>query len=210
MNKDVLLSLAKLRGIESAEIISSSIFSAISENAQETYSEQMDQTTDFGYSNFSGLYEDLLQNEYTEEQIGAKIEGVAEPMIDAYSKKYADIRQISYSTETYDEIREQVSQIVYAQIEEDLNTIGEASEMSMAEFAEQLQEENPDDDNLEETPVNPEEEIYASFEELDTNGDGVVSREEWEAAGLCPEEFDKIDANSDGVIERKEFEDYYL
>lgn len=153
MNKDVLLSLAKLRGIESAEIISSSIFSAISENAQETYSEQMDQTTDFGYSNFSGLYEDLLQNEYTEEQIGAKIEEVAEPMIDAYSKKYADIQQISYSTETYGEIREQVSQIVYSQIEEDLTTIGEASEMSMAEFAEQLQANFSD----EEEETQPEE-----------------------------------------------------
>jgi predicted transcriptional regulator len=153
MNKDVLLSLGKLKGIESAEIISSSIFSAISENAQETYSEQMDQTTDFGYSNFSGLYEDLLQNEYTEEQIGAKIEEVAEPMIDAYSKKYADIQQISYSTETYDEIREQVSQIVYAQIEEDLTTIGEASEMSMAEFAEQLQANFSD----EEEETQPEE-----------------------------------------------------
>lgn len=198
MNKDVLLSLGKLKGIESAEIISSSIFSAISENAQETYSEQMDQSTDFGYANFSGLYSDIIQNDYSDKDLEKKIEETAEPLIDAYAKQAAKIQQIGFSTEVYSEMRDQISQIVYSQIDDDLTALEEASTMSMSEFAEQLQAENPD------------EEVYASFDELDTNEDGVISREEWAAAGLCPEEFDKIDANSDGMIERKEFEDYYL
>jgi len=70
----------------------------------------------------------------------------------------------------------------------------------MAEFAEQLQAENPDE----------EEEVYATFDDIDQNGDGVVSREEWAEAGLNPDEFDSIDANGDGVIEREEFENYVL
>jgi len=158
----------------------------------------MDQSTDFGYANFSGLYSDLIQNEYSDDEFENKIEEVAEPLIDAYAKQAAKIQQISFSTEVYSEMRNQISQIVYSQIEDDLTALEDASTMSMAEFAEQLQEENPD------------EEVYASFDELDTNEDGVISREEWDAAGLDPDEFDKIDADSDGVIERKEFEDYYI
>lgn len=198
MNKDVLLSLGKLKGIESAEIISSSIFSAISEDAQDIYSEQMDQSTDFGYANFSGLYSDLIQNEYSDEDFEKKIKETAEPLIDAYAKQAAKIQQISFSTEVYSDMRDQISQIVYSQIDDDLTALEEASTMSMSEFAEQLTGDDPD------------EEVYASFEELDTDGDGVISREEWEAAGLDPDEFDKIDADSDGVIERNEFDDYYL
>jgi hypothetical protein len=198
MNIDVLLSLAKLRGIESAEIISSSIFSAITEDAQETYSEQMDQATDHGYSNFSKLYEDLIQNEYTEDEINSKIEEIAEPMIDAYARQAADIQQISYSTEVYSELRDGISQIVYSQIESDLEGLSEAAELNMAEFAEALQDEYPD------------EEEYTTFDELDQDGDGTITRSEWLQAGRKDEEFDLIDKNHDGVIDRAEFEDYVL
>jgi predicted transcriptional regulator len=197
MNKDVLLSLGKLKGIESAEIISSSIFSAISEDAQETYSDKMDQTTDFGYSKFSSLYSDLIQNEYTEEEAADKIEEVAEPMIEAYARQYADLNQISYSTEVFNEVREQISQVVYSQIEEDLNTLNEASNMSMAEFAESL-------------GTDEGETYYATFEEIDQNEDGMIERDEWVAAGMDPELFDKIDKDQNGVIDHEEFDDYVL
>jgi hypothetical protein len=198
MNKDVLLSLAKLKGIESAEIISTSIFSAISEDAQETYSEQMDQATDHGYANFSTLYMDLIQNEYSEEDAEKKLIEVVEPMIEAYAHQAADIQQISYSTEVYEELREQISQSVYSQIESDLEILGAASNLTMAEFAASLQEQYPD------------EEMYTTFDEIDLDGDGTITRSEWLQAGRKDEEFDLIDKNHDGVIDRAEFEDYVL
>lgn len=55
-----------------------------------------------------------------------------------------------------------------------------------------------------------EEKEYSEdeFDEIDTNGDGEISKEEWEAAGKDEDEFDEIDANGDGVISREEWEDY--
>jgi MFS family permease len=48
-----------------------------------------------------------------------------------------------------------------------------------------------------------------SFNQLDTNGDGVISRSEWNAAlqvgVIAPVSFNQIDANDDGVISRSEW-----
>ncbi len=43
-----------------------------------------------------------------------------------------------------------------------------------------------------------------SFDEIDENGDGIVSREEAEAAPGLAESFDSLDANADGVLDESE------
>lgn len=47
-----------------------------------------------------------------------------------------------------------------------------------------------------------------TFEAVDTDKDGKVSKSEWEAAGLNKADFDKADKNKDGVISKDEYESY--
>lgn len=42
------------------------------------------------------------------------------------------------------------------------------------------------------------------FDATDTNGDGSLSKAEWEAAGRRPEGFAMMDANKDGKVTREE------
>jgi hypothetical protein len=44
--------------------------------------------------------------------------------------------------------------------------------------------------------------VTASFEEMDKNKDGKVSKEEWTGN---PRAFDRLDANHDGFIDKEEF-----
>jgi len=44
--------------------------------------------------------------------------------------------------------------------------------------------------------------VTASFEEMDKNKDGKISKEEWTGN---PRGFDRIDANHDGSIDKEEF-----
>lgn len=48
-----------------------------------------------------------------------------------------------------------------------------------------------------------------SFDEIDTDGDGFISKEEWEAAGQDSSMFDVIDVNSDGKISKEEYEEFF-
>lgn len=43
-----------------------------------------------------------------------------------------------------------------------------------------------------------------SFGEIDANGDGIVTRDEAEAAPGLAESFDSLDANADGVLDESE------
>lgn len=43
------------------------------------------------------------------------------------------------------------------------------------------------------------------FRAIDTNGDGLIEKDEWIAAGYSEESFDALDTNGDGVIELEEF-----
>lgn len=43
------------------------------------------------------------------------------------------------------------------------------------------------------------------FHRLDTNNDGRISREEWEAAKKSPRQFDALDTNHDGFLSPYEF-----
>ncbi len=43
-----------------------------------------------------------------------------------------------------------------------------------------------------------------SFDELDKDGDGVITRDEAEAAPGLGENFDALDANADGVLDESE------
>lgn len=43
-----------------------------------------------------------------------------------------------------------------------------------------------------------------SFDEIDANGDGIVTREEAEAAPGLGDNFDSLDANADGVLDESE------
>ncbi len=43
-----------------------------------------------------------------------------------------------------------------------------------------------------------------SFDEIDANGDGTVTRDEAEAAPGLTESFDSLDANADGVLDESE------
>ncbi len=49
-----------------------------------------------------------------------------------------------------------------------------------------------------------EEGTDISFEELDQDGDGVVTRDEAEATPGLGENFDALDANADGVLDESE------
>lgn len=44
--------------------------------------------------------------------------------------------------------------------------------------------------------------VTASFEEMDKNKDGKISKEEWTGN---PRAFDRLDANHDGSIDKEEF-----
>jgi Ca2+-binding EF-hand superfamily protein len=44
--------------------------------------------------------------------------------------------------------------------------------------------------------------VTASFEEMDKNKDGKISKEEWTGN---PRAFDRLDANHDGFIDKEEF-----
>jgi Ca2+-binding EF-hand superfamily protein len=44
-----------------------------------------------------------------------------------------------------------------------------------------------------------------SFQELDTNGDGVISRDEAKKAPAVKAKFDQVDANRDGQLDMAEF-----
>lgn len=44
--------------------------------------------------------------------------------------------------------------------------------------------------------------VTASFEEMDKNKDGKISKEEWTGN---PRGFDRLDANHDGFIDKEEF-----
>lgn len=46
----------------------------------------------------------------------------------------------------------------------------------------------------------------ASFESLDTDGDGVLNSEEARAAGIDEQSFSEVDQNGDGVISRDEYQ----
>ncbi len=48
------------------------------------------------------------------------------------------------------------------------------------------------------------EDVDMSFNQIDTDGDGVVSRDEAEAAPRLAESFDALDANADGVLDESE------
>lgn len=43
-----------------------------------------------------------------------------------------------------------------------------------------------------------------SFDEIDANGDGVVTRDEAEVAPGLVDNFDSLDANADGVLDKSE------
>ena len=47
--------------------------------------------------------------------------------------------------------------------------------------------------------------VNSKFQQLDTNGDGYISREEAVQMKGLPEAFDKADLNKDGRLDRAEF-----
>ena len=49
-----------------------------------------------------------------------------------------------------------------------------------------------------------EEGMDMSFDEIDANGDGIVTRDEAEASSGLADNFDSLDANADGVLDESE------
>lgn len=71
--------------------------------------------------------------------------------------------------------------------------------------------ENPDDkENIKLTPkeVAESENIGIDFESIDADGNGVITKDEWNAAGMPEEAFAKIDVDGNGVITREEFDQF--
>lgn len=54
-------------------------------------------------------------------------------------------------------------------------------------------------------PSDNRQKAQAKFKKADTNGDGKISRSEWQAAGYQEILFVRIDKNGNGVIEGVEF-----
>ena len=48
------------------------------------------------------------------------------------------------------------------------------------------------------------------FEQLDTDGDGFISQEEFKAAGLDASELSYLDSNSDFALSREEYSQRYI
>jgi Ca2+-binding EF-hand superfamily protein len=68
--------------------------------------------------------------------------------------------------------------------------VNKDGKVTFEEFVEVLKPRNPD-------------RLKKVFARMDKNGDGALSKEEWEDAGLV--EFERFDINKDGVITREEF-----
>jgi hypothetical protein len=71
--------------------------------------------------------------------------------------------------------------------------------------------ENPDDkENIKLTPkdVAESDTTGIDFESIDADGNGVITKEEWTAAGMPEDTFAQIDADGNGVITREEFDQF--
>ena len=65
--------------------------------------------------------------------------------------------------------------------------------------------ENPENED----PENENQDSQKTFDELDTDGDGFITKEEWDEAGQDSSMFDIIDVNSDGKISKEEYEEFF-
>lgn len=135
MNIDSVLSLAKVRSVESAQELTQAIYAGLLAHDGErqiTYSTTTtDLSFDYGSGELQGLYTDLIQNEYTDEVIESKVNDKVSELTDAFSKTIADQRQISYTTEDFKNLQDQVKELIFAQVESDLSTIDEFYQLSL-------------------------------------------------------------------------------
>lgn len=142
MNKDAIISLAKVQGIESAEVIKDSIFTMLENTGdQNTYSDEKDLSSDFGCTKLTSLYSELAENpDLSEEEVGDKIEKTAESMTDEYAEKIASLAGVSPTTEEFTQMRESISQVVYSVISEDLDNLGFVAFSSSSDLMQALDE----------------------------------------------------------------------
>lgn len=97
----------------------------------------------------------------------------------------------------------------------DVDSVIEAAKVFAEKAAEVMdstepkEKTEPDDDASDEKGVKIKKEApkgpVDEFDKIDTNKDGVISKEEWKAAGKDEKDFDDIDANKDGKIQRAEW-----
>lgn len=142
MNKDAIISLAKVQGIESAEVIKDSIFTMLENTGdQSTYSDEKDLSSDFGCTQLTSLYSELAESpELSEKEVGDKIEKTAESMTDEYAEKIASLAGVSPTTDEFSRIRESISQVVYSVISEDLDNLGFVAFSTTSDLAQVLEE----------------------------------------------------------------------
>jgi urate oxidase len=122
MNRDALMSLAKNLSLDSASCFTDYMYSELLDNDGERqilYSENdVDIVSDYYSESLSNLYSDIIQCKYsTTDEIANAVDNTLSTMTDHISKRYADISQISYSSEAFDEIQ----QHIYACIADDIN-----------------------------------------------------------------------------------------
>lgn len=134
MNIDSVVSLAKVKSVESASILNQAIYSELLAHDGERqieYSEKdADLSFDYGANELQGLYTELIETEHSDEEVESKINDKVEELTETFSKKIADIRQISYTAQEFTELQDQVREIIFSQVENDLESLDDAYQMS--------------------------------------------------------------------------------
>lgn len=137
MNVDSVLSLANVKSIESAAMLNQAIYAEMlahdGERQVEYTEKDTDLSFDYGSGELQGLYTDLIQNEYSDEVIEQKINTKIDELTDTFSKKVADLRQISYTAKEFTELQTQIREMIFAQVDNDLSILDSAYQMSFSE-----------------------------------------------------------------------------
>ena len=177
------------------------------EDTDEDEDEDEDEDDDEEEKTYSDIYCDKYQTKFF-----SRNEYMTDYMCRLFSDE-ADEEDIVDAIENGEEI-EQDNEIITpidantAVIEDKEN--GEFTKAVLDEDKESVEvnpiSEDEAEDLMKDIEVDKDNEVDESeFKEIDTNGDGEISLEEWKNSGRDEEEFKEIDTNGDGVISLEEW-----